>query len=426
MFEALLLDFIARHYREAAHSIFAPSASAMWMTCPGSLIPNLLAPDSAGFEAAEGTVAHSLHEEWLKTGEAPRHRIGEVVVMKEGANEFEITIDSLMLDAVQESVDRLINLPGDIFVEEKVYFSELTPIDKQGGTADFYACEPGKLTIRDYKHGKGVLVTAEKNSQAMLYALGVFYKWDWLYDFQEIDIGIHQPRLDHFDYWTVSRKDLLKFAKRVKEAAHNAWRLNAPLQPSDKGCKFCKVKATCPAYVKVLADIDEGVFGPAEYEAEEIEKAVSDLRDSRIDPDFRHPTMLSTEDMAQLLPLRSMVENWFAAIDTELEVRALNGEQIPGRKLVESRTNRLFRDEKRAIERLSEAGVHWTELYKLSFISPAQAEDLLRTRGMKRKEAVEFLESVVVKPPGKPTLVPLSDSRPAYERPGDDVFAPDL
>jgi len=424
MFESLLLNFIAKHYRDAAHSIFSPSGSHMWMNCRGSLIPNLLAPDSAGFEAAEGTVAHSVHEEWLKTGEKPVHMLGRVERVQEGNQVFEIEIDREMLNHVEESVDRLINLPGKHYVEKKVYFSRLTPIPDQGGTADFFACQPGKLIIRDYKHGKGVWVDAENNSQALLYALGVFYEWDEEYHFEEIDIGIHQPRLDNFSYWTISRKDLLKFAKRVKVAAHDAWRLNAPLSPSEKACKFCKVKSNCPAFAKMAEDIDAEAWSDLTdpIESDRVSDVIDTVDTGLFDPSFKHPQMLETRHLARLLPLRSMFENWFAAVETELESRANAGEKIEGHKLVEARTQRVIADQKKAVARMREAGFYEFELYKLSFLSPAQLEELLRGRGMKKKEAVEFLADVVRKPPGKPCLVPESDPRPEYNHPDEGVF----
>ena len=55
-------------------------------------------------------------------------------------------------------------------------------------------------------------------------------------------------------------------------------------------------------------------------------------------------------------------------------------------------------------------------------MSPAQAEELLRKVGYRRGAEVEFLEPVVVRPPGKPVLARDTDSRPAYIRPDENVF----
>jgi hypothetical protein len=444
MFEELILSFLAKHYRDAAHSIFSPSGSAMWLQCSGSLVPNLLAADEAGIDAATGTVAHEVGEEWLKTGERPDHRVGEIVQVVEGKTIFDIEITDSMLDYVEEYVDWCINLPGVHYVEQKVFFSKLTPIPQQGGTADHFVCEPNHLTITDLKFGEGVQVYAaldtedprsiihkdgsfviNGNSQAMLYALGVFYEWDWLYEFERVTIRIAQPRRDHMDVWETTRSELLKFARFAKERARAAWRLNAPLSPSEKGCRWCKVKASCPAFAKIADDISKSCFGDIgdEVTSESAASVIEEIEVGLFDPTLEKPILLSTKDMAKLLPFRGMFENWFSEIETELEQRASEGEKIPGRKLVEARTNRVFSDEGEVIARLAEAGVHWTSLYSMKFTSPAQAEELLQKKyGFKAKAAAEFIEPVVNKPPGKPTLVLESDRRPEFVPPADEVF----
>lgn len=419
MFEELLLAFIAKHYHDAAHSIFAPSGSAMWMTCQGSLIPNLIAIDNAGYDAAEGTVAHTAHEQWLQTGEKPIHMLGKTEIVD--GHEIEVTSD--MLSYVQESVDRLIYLPGTQHIEQRVFFSRLTPIPNQGGTADFYSCQPKILTIADLKYGKGVQVFAEENSQAMLYALGVFYKWDWLYDFEEIRIGIHQPRLDHFDWWTTDRSTLMRFAAKVKRAAKAAWRLNAPLTPSEKGCRFCKVKASCPAFLKMADDITDEVFsGMYKVTSDQLAEPLEELRAGLFEPDLKVPELLDTDDMARLLPFRGTFENWFSAMELELERRALDGKPILAHKLVESRSSREFTSEKDAIAKMEQMGIPWPLLYSVKFASPAQAEDMLRLAGMRKSKAVEYLSDVVRKLPGKPVLVSENDKRPTFTSPDEGVF----
>lgn len=442
-FEKNLLDFIATNYRNSGHSIFSPSGSGMWLHCSGSLIPNLLAPDAAGLEAAEGTVAHSMGEEWLTSGERPDHRIGDQVEIREGDQVFEIEVDRSMLDYVSEYVDWCANLPGKHYVEQRVYFSRLTPIPKQGGTADHFVCEPGVLTITDLKYGKGVQVYAaidhsdprslierdgetvvNGNSQAMLYALGVVFKYDKIYDFQRIVIRIAQPRLDHFDVWETTKVELMRFARFVEKRAAEAWRLNAPRRPSESACRWCRVKQTCPAFVSLVDSIADDCFSDldGELQVDRVNSVVRSLDSGTFDPILPVPLDLSTNHLAKVLPFRSIIETWFAAVEHELEGRALAGEKVISHKLVEARTNRVFKSERQAIERLCEAGFSEFELYSLKFISPAQAEELLRTIGMKKKEAVEFLSTVVVKPPGKATLVSESDPRPEYVDVADEVF----
>lgn len=424
MFERLLLDFIARTYHNAAHSVFSPSGSYMWLNCPGSLIPNLLAKDEAGFEAAEGTVAHAIGENWLKTDERPDHLIGTAETVREGSQVFVIEITKDMLDYVQDYVDWCRYLPGDLHVEKRVQFSQLTPIPNQGGTADHFACQPGHLIITDLKYGLGVPVYAYRNPQAMLYALGVLYDWDWLYDFEKITIRIAQPRRDHFDEWETDRETLLEFAERVRVGAKNAWRLNAPLSPSEDACRWCKVKGACPAYLAVADRLADECFDDLDEPVTQGRAAelVDDVSFGLFAPEFKAPALLSTDNLINIAPYGGVFDTWFKEVGAELERRALDGGEIPGFKLVESTTHRVFASERQAAELLEKAGVQWFNLYSTKMVSPSQAEDLLRKIGYRRGKAVEYLDAVVAKPPGKPILVPVTDKRPEYVSPADTVF----
>ena len=83
-----------------------------------------------------------------------------------------------------------------------------------------------------------------------------------------------------------------------------------------------------------------------------------------------------------------------------------HGKQWPGYKLVESRTNRKYADEDAVIEAARSSG--YTDIFKKSLIPVTEMEKL-----MGKKTFAEVLGSLVIKPQGKPTLVPASDKRPA-------------
>lgn len=397
----------------------------MWLTCSGSLLANLAAKDSAGFEAAEGTVAHSVGEEWLKTEERPDHLVGDIVEVDEGDEVFHIEITTEMLDYVQQYVDWCMYLPGDTFVEKRVYFSQLTPIPKQGGTADHFACEPGVLTITDLKYGIGEPVSAEENTQAMLYALGVFYEWDWMYHFERIVIRIAQPRRDNMDVWETTRDRLMEFAGYVKARAALAWVPNAPRTPSEKGCRWCKVKGDCPAYLTIAEDIADDAFADFdEISTERMERAMKRL-DQRIDPPkLEKPMKLTTRQLVKLNEYGPLFKAFFEGIEEELTSRAQDGEKVPGKKLVEGISHRVFTSEAEAEEAAEEAGLDALDLYDVKMKTPAQTEELLMKRlGLKKAEAVKVLAKAVRKPPGKPKLVPITDKRPELLIDVDEVYA---
>ena len=167
--------------RQGAHSIFSPSASKMWLTCPGSLIPNLLADNPTNHAAAEGTVAHGVAEEWLKSGRKPRHMIGKIETISDKlGNSFDIEITPEMIGYVQEYVDYVNSLDGEKHIEIRVDLSDFTPIDNQGGTADCINFDGDVLRIVDFKYGQGVHVDAFENTQMQTYALGAHAKYGHL------------------------------------------------------------------------------------------------------------------------------------------------------------------------------------------------------------------------------------------------------
>jgi hypothetical protein len=428
------------------HSIFAPSASAMWMGCSGSLIPNLLADDDAGEDAAYGTVGHAVGEEWLLNyGEAkqkfggptdmlvdmsePKHLIGQYRVIKERTEEFHIEIDEEMLEYVRRYVEWCVQDEGEHFVEQRVDFSDLTPIPRQKGTADWAACSWQVLKIKDLKMGRSPdnKVFAKKNSQALLYAYGFFRKWDWLFNFQRIVIGIAQPRLDHFDEWEVSREDLLAFAETVKERAAAAWVLDAPRSPAPYVCKWCRVKATCAALAKWEFDHTDDAFDDLDVIEGEFKVvtnaemiSVKTAIDKGWEPNPKDPWSLSTAQLEHILRYRKLIEKWFSEIEAELEARAENGAELRHFKLSDSRAGRrYFPDQDAAIALMSEHDVPEEEHFVAKLVSPAQAEKLLRTYGgLKQKEAKHLLKSVSIQPPTRRTLAPITDEREALEDSG--------
>lgn len=413
------------------HSIFAPSASAMWMNCSGSLLANVVAPDDAGYEAAEGTVAHSVGEEWLRTGVRPLRLLGTVVPVQERTEMFHIPVDLAMLDQVQRYVDWCYGLPGDHFVETRVDFSDLTPIPKQGGTADHAVCQPGVLIITDLKYGKGEQVFAEKNTQALLYAYGFFREWDWFYDFKTIHIRICQPRLDHFDTWLVTRDELLAFADYAKARAAAAWEPDAPRTPGEKQCRWCRVRVDCVARAAYLEKLIDDVFDdlsggdPETVTHDEMVAFAHRLDDEEFEWRMVDITSLTVKQKAKLVTHRKMVEKFFSDIYEELESRILRGEDVPDHKVVDGRSFRSFINTPAAIEHLEFIGVPKEKICPATLISPAVAEEEIRALGFKRKDIPGMLASVVVKPKGSPTMVHVSDKRKAITIGDDDVFGND-
>ena len=120
---------------------------------------------------------------------------------------------------------------------------------------------------------------------------------------------------------------------------------------------------------------------------------------------------LTAEDIAKILPHLSTIKNWCDAVAAKAEALALAGTPIDGYKLVTGRTYRKLSDD--------EAAIHAMALYtnepvmSRKPISPSKAIAMLG-------EKCDDVNALIVKPEGKPTLVPESDKRPAV--PVADAF----
>lgn len=413
------------------HSLFGASKAHRILPCPGSLLAEIGHPDTAAYDAAEGTVAHHLAEKAARSG--LRHGVltardfvewigtSETVTTEAGSYTIEITED--MAEYVREYVQWCLDADGDHHFEQRVDYSDLTPIPNQGGTADHIAASPGHLTITDLKYGTGVQVFAERNPQAMLYALGAIRAWDWLYAFRTVTIRICQPRLSHFDEWETTVAELEAFGQEAKERFALAWTNGAPRKPTEKGCQFCRARPTCPAVVALIDKLADETFQDESFSPVAIESAVRDMEDGLF-PNARlvKPAVLSTAQLGAVLDYRKLVEGWFADVFTELQRRITAGEEAPeGWMIAAGKTVRYIADsavpevEKLLLGR----GIKRADLFQPEALkSPAQLEAVIVGKlKLPKKAAVQMLEGLVSSMPGSPVL--------ARKTPGKKA-APDL
>lgn len=399
-----------------AHARYAPSSAHRVIDCPASLRACDGEADDAGFEAVEGTVAHYIHEQCLLFGVSPYKFVGmhPVQFMPEDeltdaewkllpySRGLKPDEDRIILkddaEYIEESVLWCRELPGDHFVEKRVNISPWCPVPDQFGTADHFACQPRKLVVTDLKYGVGVQVYAEKNFQAILYALGVINEYDWEYDFDEVVIRIAQPRLRHFDVWVTTKAELLKIGEYIKERFALSAQPDAPFNPTDSACRFCRVSHKC----KALADKVLDMF---DFD----DDATAD--DVRLEAEF-----LTLDRAVEIFKRRALFKIWLSAVESDITTRlARDPESVSGLKLVEGRSNRDWLNAKKANEELSLYIDDEDKLYApRKMISPAQAEKLL-------SKADRSIVSVLAeKRPGKPTIADADDPRPRWE--GTNAF----
>lgn len=232
---------------EGEHSDFGPSSSERWMNCPGSRG----GPQTE--YAAEGTAAHSLSE-WVRQGKPLAGFKGKILQV----GEYQFKVGKPLMDSVQTFVDSVnAEGPGAALTEERVRYDDLVP--GAFGTADHARLRDFWTMVKDFKHGKGVVVGAKMNPQLMLYALAIYFKYRWIYEFDRFVLAICQPRVRHFDEWEVSLGHLLQWGYDVVRPAYKRALISTE-RHAGPHCKFCGLKNECSERAAYKVAHETGMF----------------------------------------------------------------------------------------------------------------------------------------------------------------------
>lgn len=344
--------------------------------------------DSTSVYAEEGTAAHYYGELLLRCEqEGDDSPVGEEVQTFIKTNEYYcgemeeavglyIDVVHVRYEAAKASDPNAI-----LMVEQKLRFEEWVP--EGFGTGDILIISRDEIEIIDLKYGKGVPVFAEKNPQLRLYGLGAWNAYKMLYDFKRVRMTIVQPRLGSVTEEVMQADDLLRWAEEeVKPKAQQAWEGKGEFLPGDH-CKFCKAKARC----KPLADYNMEL---AKY-------------------DFVLPHKLTDDEISSILSKLDTLATWTKAIKEYALYEAENkGKKWQGWKLVEGRSNRILTDPDQAVNVLVGAGISEPLCYKPKEVQGITALEKLAGK----KKFNSLLDDLLIKPPGKPTLVRETDKRP--------------
>lgn len=405
------------------HATFAPSSAHRIATCPASLLRTKDLPDRPSFEAVEGTVAHALHELALKHGIDPATYVGRradyILLPNElTPDEWALlegwTVPAEMPGYVTESVDWCRECPGEHFVEQRLRIDPWTPIPDQYGTSDHVAVDfvGRSLWVTDLKYGKGVQVFAERNLQAVCYALGALDEFEVFGGIDRVYIRISQPRLDHRDTWETTPAELREIGTWLRDRFTLALKPDAPFNPEKHACQFCKLKPTCPALYQRTLELAHGMFDDLDAEI------VTPNADGDWPISTPDPRGLTSEQIASLVDHADLVTDFIQAAKDHAMHLLLHSVDVPRWKVVEGRSHRQWRDVPEA-RKFCEARA--IDFYKPpSPISPAEAESQMPASERKK------LAPLVHKPKGKPTLAPVSDKRPAFTPATSDGMFDDL
>lgn len=370
------------------HSNLGPSKASQWINCPPSISLEADIPDKQTEEASEGTLAHKIAEEIM------RYNNHEFVKATFTRRLNKLKEDPLFSPAMLEYVEGYAAFVWEqvnearktcpdplVLFEQKLHFEDYIP--GGFGTADVLIIADDTAHVIDFKYGKGVGVTAKGNPQLRLYALGAYLEYADLYDIRQVKMTIVQPRLDNLTSDVISCQELMDWVNNVAAPAAALAVKGEGEQKVGEHCRWCRAKALCRAQ-------------------KEYQMAMAGY-------DFEEAPLLDETEIADVLARIDGLVRWAGLVKEYALQQALeNHVHYPGFKLVEGRSNRKYSDQDKIAAVLTGAGCSGENIYKpLELIGITDMEKLLG-----KKRFTELVGPYVVKPEGKPTLVPESDARP--------------
>ena len=373
----------------AAHSPLGASGAYQWLVCPGSVTMSEGWDDPDSEYSALGTSAHELASICLNNGEEPWIYINDDI----GSSH---KVDKNMADAVSEYIRDVVMdgySPGSNQVISRVEHRFHCPSIHEYfyGTADYwqYDAETRTLTVRDYKHGEGIVVEAEDNPQLKYYAIGVLESeslWDAV---DLVKVAISQPRAFHPD------GSNRMHTYTVKELAY--W-LGETLLPgmeralvsrdtkAGTHCRFCPARfGACDALMNTIDELEALMAAPE----------------------------LTAEQLGRRLALVEIAKIMNKADRETALARLMKDREVPGWKLVNGKSNRIWKE---GAERAMSEKFGSQAKKPTAFLSPAQIEKL--------PEGKDFTARWGFKPPPPKSIAPENDRRREISSNTKSMFKP--
>lgn len=362
------------------HANLSPSQSNMWIQC-----------SALAYRFQDGKVPKQLSNKYAETGTLVHSLASKYAFSDWSAKEIlkdHPNLTSEDLDAMKVYTDYLVNLAGKkelVELEKKLKHS-----NQLFGTADcVFVDEDNTLYVIDYKHGSGVEVSPEHNTQLMLYAYMAHAIYDIapFKDVPKIKLVIVQPRFwgaEAIKEWETNPKYLKEWFEICVKPLIN--RVAKEEYNPGEHCKFCPLLAECPKQSVVLEQA-------AKVDFQEVLDEI--------------PLPANLIDLGKALEWAPVITAWISAIHKSAFEQINAGAKVPGFKLVRKGTRRKWRTD------LSQEEIYNT-LIKNGVDEDSLVEVKLRSFTAIEKispEARKTVAGLVEKPEGALTVAPESDRR---------------
>lgn len=387
------------------HAILSPSAAHRWLHCTPAPRVEAEFPETTSEYAEEGRLAHSVCELAAKkkftvmNNRTYNSRLKKLKADPKWDDEM-LSTAATYVEHLTEHAMRFEHAPY-VALEVQVDITDYAP--EAFGTCDCVMIGGDELIITDYKHGKGVPVSAQDNPQMLLYALGALKLYRPIYGdmIRRVSTYIDQPRLGSYDGASMTVEELLAWGESIKPKAAAAFMGTGEFAPGE-WCRFCRAKAKCRARAnqntaledfKDCIPLGRSIPMQAEYDA----------------TGFKPSNCLTDEEIGALLVRAEGLVAWYNDLKEYALAACLNGKTIPGWKAVEGRSTRAWTDQDAALDALMAGGVEEAIIYDRVPKTLAQLEKVIG-----KQRFGELVGGMITKSPGKPALAAESDKRPAY------------
>lgn len=375
------------------HALLSASSSERWLHCPPSARLGDNAPETTSSYAEAGRVAHAIAEAKARAyflEPCTKRQLSAQLKPLKADPHYDKEMDAgtdLYLDYLKERAMSYGSAQPAVALEVRVDYSDYAP--EGFGTSDCIMIGGDTLSVIDYKNGAGVPVSAERNSQMMLYALGALKLYAPIFGdtIKRVHLVIVQPNAGGVKEWETTREYVEAWGtQEVRPAAELAYNGAGNFAPGE-WCRFCPVKATCRARAEQLLGL---------------ETTMQMSRD---------PRLLGDDEIGAILTRAVNLEAWAKDLKDYALAAALAGRTITGYKVVEGRGSRDWAGgADAAFAALMDKGVAEAMLYERKPVTPPALEKAMGKAAFK-----EVAGDLVEKKPGKPALVPDSDPRKPYD-----------